>query len=800
MPKLWERMKSWMVDKRFNPAAVRLKAKFPSYSSATLKNIVYAHFDQDAGSLQGVKFDLELTRAEARSEAKLRELNAIEDHAKAWPNHTLYLNYCLQRLDSAFPLMQRPFLRRKLESKLVREQGIWAVFEYFLAKDYPKGQLRKPLGPEELFRSPNYVTACTNNLLGEFPQLWQSEIQSVIVENNACYTKCHRELKQMNENRKAGWLDWLPTIGRPDNKRKYFPELEADMQQLQIAKDKQLALTSNEEEYEKEGQLIECECCYGDWPFEQLYQCTEGHLFCAACVEKMVGGLVAENSMKELVCFSCSAGDECGASISAETIRAALVEAAEAKGEAGGNSGGAKGRSHSSSSPSGGGGAGTEPNPDDDRCVELSLIKMSLITMLPWLLLIHFVDRTPTNPQLFDAYWRLAQQRDLCGVGGAKRTGGGPSLGIELARCPFCDQQQLKPPAPRERLRSALQILQTVRLTARILLMYGLPACLLLLPFLNLLRTLVGKAPYQGLSLYDCLRSIAIAAGISASADFFTRQYVASLNPLPLALFLFSPPSNSPLHPPHTTTVPSFLFTPTSSPLFCSSPASRSFVFVLFRSSASHSGSSSSSAIPITTSATPCAAPTPTASSSPARSATPKRTQALVWREFHSSAIWTPSVDMLKGIWQWPSSDGEHCSVDHCREWIAARTNNSAARAFVSPLFLCLLRCPSCFRQFHKSDGCNKMTCPCGAKMCYICRASVEDYSHFCGHFRAAGGACTQCKKCDLWASADDSRHIIAAGRASKERFLQRHPALRAKAAGVSKYGPYDLHQHQPQP
>ena len=35
--------------------------------------------------------------------------------------------------------------------------------------------------------------------------------------------------------------------------------------------------------------------------------------------------------------------------------------------------------------------------------------------------------------------------------------------------------------------------------------------------------------------------------------------------------------------------------------------------------------------------------------------------------------------------------------------------------------------------QFFKEDGCNKMTCACGAKMCYICKAEIKDYTHFYG-------------------------------------------------------------------
>ncbi|KAG5876148.1 hypothetical protein JTB14_021080 [Gonioctena quinquepunctata] len=44
-----------------------------------------------------------------------------------------------------------------------------------------------------------------------------------------------------------------------------------------------------------------------------------------------------------------------------------------------------------------------------------------------------------------------------------------------------------------------------------------------------------------------------------------------------------------------------------------------------------------------------------------------------------------------------------------------------------------LRKCWKCGTSFFKEEGCNKMTCTCGAKMCYICKAPVTDYSHFNG-------------------------------------------------------------------
>lgn len=43
------------------------------------------------------------------------------------------------------------------------------------------------------------------------------------------------------------------------------------------------------------------------------------------------------------------------------------------------------------------------------------------------------------------------------------------------------------------------------------------------------------------------------------------------------------------------------------------------------------------------------------------------------------------------------------------------------------------------------------MSCRCGAQMCYLCRAAINGYDHFCQHPRSPGAPCQDCAKCSLW-------------------------------------------------
>ncbi|KAE9547243.1 hypothetical protein FO519_009544, partial [Halicephalobus sp. NKZ332] len=70
--------------------------------------------------------------------------------------------------------------------------------------------------------------------------------------------------------------------------------------------------------------------------------------------------------------------------------------------------------------------------------------------------------------------------------------------------------------------------------------------------------------------------------------------------------------------------------------------------------------------------------------------------------------------------------------------------------------------CHRCKLQFVKGNGCNKMTCRCGAKQCYLCRQPVEDYSHFCEcGWNEVSGKCPTCSKaCPLFGDPEERDRI----------------------------------------
>ncbi|KAK1804754.1 hypothetical protein P4O66_003607 [Electrophorus voltai] len=105
----------------------------------------------------------------------------------------------------------------------------------------------------------------------------------------------------------------------------------------------------------------------------------------------------------------------------------------------------------------------------------------------------------------------------------------------------------------------------------------------------------------------------------------------------------------------------------------------------------------------------------------------------------------------------WKEHAGKTCEQvlerDEIRLRVAFEERMTAAR---------IRKCHQCSAGLVKSEGCNRMSCRCGAFMCYLCRQPISGYNHFCQHARSPGAPCRHCKRCSLWTdpTQDDERII----------------------------------------
>ncbi|ORY98732.1 hypothetical protein BCR43DRAFT_436425 [Syncephalastrum racemosum] len=207
----------------------------------------------------------------------------------------------------------------------------------------------------DMFRSETYKSQAQTQLAIDYPQAWKSSIRAVLAENNWDYLNSYDQLREIGpgglwialRNFVKHWI--IPGTGSSSSSNaasssshhgaapqtsSFDPDFMEDMEALrrrhlcaQEMTDSELARQINEDEYTKENQLITCNCCYGDFAFEQLAFCSEGeHTFCHDCITHYISeGLFGQGSLRGAARIGCISVEGCQGSFSTEMLERILT-------------------------------------------------------------------------------------------------------------------------------------------------------------------------------------------------------------------------------------------------------------------------------------------------------------------------------------------------------------------------------------------------------------------------------------------------------------------------------------------
>ncbi|CAO3612997.1 unnamed protein product [Mucor hiemalis] len=192
----------------------------------------------------------------------------------------------------------------------------------------------------EGIRSETYKQQAQAQLTQDFPQVWKSSIRAVLAENNWDYIHCYDQLKEMGSGGfwntlRNFFMHWSTSSVSPNHQVITDRDLKLQLRELrqrsinkQSLEDEQIAHKLNVLEYTEQDQLITCDCCYGDYAFEQLSFCSEGnHAFCHTCLMRYISeGLFGQGELRGQPRINCiSSTDECDGCFLTTTLKKVLT-------------------------------------------------------------------------------------------------------------------------------------------------------------------------------------------------------------------------------------------------------------------------------------------------------------------------------------------------------------------------------------------------------------------------------------------------------------------------------------------
>jgi adenylate kinase family enzyme len=220
----------------------------------------------------------------------------------AWETSTQYRMDAIVELSNNFPFIAKASLEKAFKSERSHYYHTLKKLE-----DWTKVQ------PRMYFRGESFVSSL------HFTKETIAKIKASLDEaENNIPVKLSLRMAAKNLPRPSRDMDEVLEAEVEYIRRKRAEENEQ--------KDKKIAEELNYQLAEEEHALMECGCCYSEYPFEALVQCTEAHLFCKTCLQHYAEQTVFGNGQSVLKCMHSSGAEQCPGIFTETMLRQSLPE------------------------------------------------------------------------------------------------------------------------------------------------------------------------------------------------------------------------------------------------------------------------------------------------------------------------------------------------------------------------------------------------------------------------------------------------------------------------------------------
>lgn len=203
----------------------------------------------------------------------------------------------------------------------IKKYNFRAIEKLLAQKEYPRRIAE--ISELDLFKTQEYIKDALQVLLDSFPYHWEYTIRGILSENNYDFTTSYQILKQQ----KLSFFSKILPKRQPSNAIiSDILKSEINLLNLLDYNDLELAQELNYDQYEKQSQLILCNCCFSDCTFEDLIACTNSHLTCKKCIKQSISiGMYETGNIRGNI-LKCMDLQNCTGYYSLQTLSTFLPE------------------------------------------------------------------------------------------------------------------------------------------------------------------------------------------------------------------------------------------------------------------------------------------------------------------------------------------------------------------------------------------------------------------------------------------------------------------------------------------